>query len=208
MKKTLLILTLVFLEVCHFSAQAQVLITNFTASGAGQYVSTFYDFDSVEMNPATDTYQFIGNNSESAYGTIVPSVDLSGLTSLSLLLTGTFSGTANGFFQIELFDADGDSQTFQASWASFNPSVETTISMLPQFETGTFDPSSVVSMGLLGGGLASESIDFTAKNLIAVPECSIFGFLGLSALLGILYCGYSARWLRLRAFFKKGLNHC
>lgn len=164
---------------------AQVIITDF---GTGTYNVTFNGFDS--SNQTATSLQLIGDNSESVFGDISPSpVDISSVSNTIILLVGTLtaSSTADGAFQIELFDVNGSSRTYGASWSDFTPDVETSVAMNFEFETGLFDPSSIASVGLLGAGLQTETLNFTANKLLAVPEPSALFFLGMAMISGSFF---------------------
>lgn len=151
------------------TTQAVVIITGF---GTGDFTATFTDFT---PSQTATTYQIIGNDLNSLYGSISTPVNISGsMTSLSLL--GTFTGTAANNFQMELFDADGDSRIYQGNWSGFTPSVPTSVSLGFLSETGTFN-GTVVSIGFITAGSGLGSVNLVLDTLTAVPEPSTYALL-------------------------------
>lgn len=140
-----------------------VLITDF---GTGQFSETFSDFSTTAQTATT--FQAIGNDSNSVYGTINPQI-LASTDWLTLDFVGTFTGTATGVFQIQIFDEEGDDRLYQATWTDFTPSTLTTVSMSFVSQTGTFD-GNVASIGLLQGGGGTGTVNITMESLSAVPE--------------------------------------
>lgn len=149
-----------------------VLITDF---GSGQFTETFADF--ATTNQTASTYQAIGNDSNSTYGTITPQI-IASTSWITLDFVGTFVGTATGVFQIQLFDAEGDDRLYQATWSEFTPSSSSTVSMSFLNQTGTFD-GNVVSIGLLQGGGGTGTVNITMESLTAVPEPATLALVGL-----------------------------
>jgi len=147
-----------------YTATAQ-LITGFGSSAPQAFNQTFSDFNT--NTQTASSYQIIGNDLNLIFGDYTP-VDISG-NLMELSFTGTFTGTAAGNYQIELFDADGDSRIYVGNWGSFTQSVPTTVSLAFSSFSGVFS-GTTVSLGLSTTGTGSGTINLTMDSLQAVPE--------------------------------------
>jgi len=155
---------LLFIVIASVSQLNAQLLTGF---GTGQFTQTSSDF-TTNTQSAND-FNIIGNDLNSIYGSFTPVAISANLAGLSLI--GSFSGTASGNFQIELFDSGGDSRTYQTTWGAFN-----TLSFLSQ--SGAFN-GTAVSMGLLTTGTGTGTINLTMDSLTAIPEPSTYALLAL-----------------------------
>lgn len=154
-----------------------------TGFGTGEFSKTFSDFTTTQT---ATTFNISGTDfGLSLYGTISPSpINIFGNT-VSLSLTGTFTGTATSPFQIDLFDNAGNDVLYQANFSAFTQGVESTVTLLPVVGgTGVFN-NNVVSIGLLTSGTGS-SVNLTLNNLAAgpVPEPSTWASLAFG--IGVL----------------------
>ena len=105
---------------------------------------------------------------------------------VQLALLAAFNGTATSTFQFELFDADGDSRAFTFSFADFTvANVLTTINSSGYADTGTFNPATASSLGVVTAGSPPRaSVNLTLDRVSAIPEpaAGLLGLLGLAGL--------------------------
>jgi hypothetical protein len=175
-------------------AHSQVTITGF---GTGQFAATSNDFGGTGQTATT--FNIAGTDfGLSLFGNVSPSpVNITGNT-VSLSLTGTFTGTATSAFQINLFDNAGNDVLYQGSFSSFSQGVSSTVTLLPiSGGSGVFN-NNVVSLALLTTGTGS-TVNLTLDTLSAVPEPSTWAFTALGGVvLGLAVRRKMARSISIR----------
>jgi hypothetical protein len=161
---SLLVVTILGLNLAAHNAKAAVLVTGF---GAGEFTSTSAGF-TTETQTAT-TYRLSGTDfGMTSYGDVPSPVNITGSTSF-LILTASFSGTATGAFGIELYDALGNTRLYSAPLSDYTPQnvfLPTYFSFVSQ--TGAFN-NVVQGLGFLTSGTGS-TVDITMDKLEATPE--------------------------------------
>lgn len=143
---------------------APVFITNFGNSTFTENGGSTFGF-----SQTASSISLTGIEGDSLYGDVPVQVDISSQLDF-LSIEGNYTGTYNGQFNIELFDADGDSRLYTASFASFTPSVSSSVTAAFAAETGTFN-GNVLTIGFSASGFGSDTTNITLTNLTtAVPE--------------------------------------
>jgi hypothetical protein len=147
-----------------FSTTHAILITDF---GSGSFSPYYTDFAANPQTPSQITLD--GTEGNMIFGNLSAPVNILGSTEF-LTISGIYTGSYNGQFVIELFDADNDSLTYNGFYANFTPGVLTTVNLVLVLESGSFN-GIVTSVGFTAGFPGgSASVDLVASNLSAVPE--------------------------------------
>ena len=147
-----------------FSGAQAVLITDF---GNTSFTPYYTDFASNPQTPSQISLD--GTEGNMIFGDLATPVNILGSTEY-LTISGIYTGTYNGQFVVELFDADGDSLTYNGFYANFTPSVFSTVNLVFVSQSGSFN-GVVSAVGFTSGSSGgSASVDLTTSNLSAVPE--------------------------------------
>lgn len=154
-----------------------------TGFGTGDFAQSFSGFTTT--TPSSSSISVAGTDDSGLYGSFA-TVTVGNVSSLYLTATRTSGAASN--YQIELFDADGDSAIYQANLGSFTLNLPSVVLFSLVGSNGTFN-GTAVSVGFVGAGSGSSTIAITLDNLSttsAIPEPSTYVAIFGAAALGFV----------------------
>lgn len=170
------------------SAVAAMAQTTLTGFGTGEF-TVDSGSTSVAYSQTAGSLSFTANDQTSTFAGTFSTVNLTGQLA-GIHLTATVTTNPASDFAVQLYDSSFQIFTFSGNWSAFDTNSPKTIYLAADAgQTGPFDASSVLGLGLAFGGTGDALvISLDSVTTSAVPEPATSGILlGLSAVGLILW---------------------
>ncbi|MEI6279982.1 MAG: PEP-CTERM sorting domain-containing protein [Verrucomicrobiae bacterium] len=166
------------------SFAAPILITDFGSTS----LPTINYSDFTSNVQTASSMAFVGVEGNMLFGDLTSTVAISSPDWDCVTITGIYTGAFTGSFVVELFDISGNSRSYGGSYASFTPSVSSTVYCAFGVDNG-FD-GTVTGIGFTAataGGTQSVNLQATNLSATSVPEPATWLLLagGLTAVMAL-----------------------